>query len=86
MRTTWTAEEVRALGVQTDVETAGSIFGLSRTQAYAAVKKGVFPVGVIRIGRRYLVPTAPILRLLGLEPDRPTADRPLERSDAVGTS
>jgi hypothetical protein len=68
-RTTWTAEEVRALGVQTDVETAGSIFGLSTTQAYVAVNNGVFPVDVIKVGRRYLVPTAPILRLLGIDPE-----------------
>ena len=78
MSTTWTAREVRALGVRTDIETAGSIFGLSRTQAYEAVKKGVFPVDVIKIGRRYLVPTAPILRLLGLEPDDPAAAAPSE--------
>jgi hypothetical protein len=69
MKTTWTADQVRALGVRTDVETAGSIFGLSRTQAYIAVNKGTFPVPVIRMGRRYLVPTAPILRLLGIDRD-----------------
>ena len=67
-RTEWTAQEVRALGVQTDIATAGSIFGLSRTQAYVAVNNGLFPVPVIKVGRRYLVPTAPILRLLGLDP------------------
>lgn len=67
-RGTWTADDVRALGVRTDVPTAGSIFGLSRTQAYAALARGAFPVGVIRVGRRYLVPVAPILHLLGLDP------------------
>ncbi len=76
MRRRWTANEVRALGVRTDIETAGSIFGLSRTQAYEAVKRGVFPVDVIKVGRRYLVPTAPILRLLGLDPDLPEAATP----------
>jgi hypothetical protein len=63
----WTPEAVRALGVRTDVETAGSIFGLSRTQAYEAVKAERFPVGVVRIGRRMIVPTAAIIRLLGLD-------------------
>ncbi len=66
MTATWAPEAVRALGTRTDVATAGSIFGLSRTQAYEAVKRGDFPVTPIRIGRRLVVPVAPILALLGL--------------------
>jgi hypothetical protein len=67
---TWTEAEVRAQGVRTTVEVAGSILGgLSRTQAYLAVEHGKFPVPVIRVGRRLVVPTAPILALLGLGPD-----------------
>jgi hypothetical protein len=64
---TWTPEAVRALGVKTDVTTAGSIFGLSRTQAYEALKHGNFPVSVIKVGRRLVVPVQPILGLLGLD-------------------
>lgn len=64
---TWTDDAVRALGVRTDVTTAGSIFGLSRTQAYEAVSAGRFPVPVIRVGRRVVVPVAPIRRLLELD-------------------
>jgi hypothetical protein len=67
MTITWTEEAIRGLGVRTDVETAGSILGLSRTQAYEAVKADRFPVPVIRVGRRLIVPTAPIRRLLGIE-------------------
>jgi hypothetical protein len=63
----WTREEVIALGVRTDVETAGSIFGLSRTQAYEAVNHARFPVPTFRIGRRVVVPVAPIVQLLGLD-------------------
>lgn len=63
----WTRGEVIALGVRTDVETAGSIFGLSRTQAYEAVNHDRFPVPTFRIGRRVVVPVAPIVRLLGLD-------------------
>lgn len=66
MRITWTEEAIRALGVKTDVETAGAIFGLSRTQAYEAAKAGRFPVAVVPIGGRLVVPVAPILRLLGI--------------------
>lgn len=64
MTDVWTPEKVMALGVRTDVETAGSIFGLSRTQAYEAVNAGRFPVPTFRIGRRVVVPVAPILALL----------------------
>ena len=76
---TWTREQVTALGVRTDVETAGSIFGLSRTQAYEAVKAHRFPVPTFRIGRRFVVPVAPILALLGI--DAPTAG-PARPADA----
>lgn len=67
MKITWTEEAIRGLGVRTDVETAGSIFGLSRTQAYDAVNNDRFPVPVFRIGRRIVVPVAPIRRLLGMD-------------------
>ena len=65
-RTIWSRADVVALGVRTDVTTAGSIFGLSRTQAYEALNRGDFPVPTFRIGRRVIVPVAPILSLLGL--------------------
>ena len=74
MNVTWTKAAIRALGVRTDVETAGSIFGLSRTQSYQAVSDDRFPVGVIRVGRRIIVPTAPIRRLLGIDPEPPEAE------------
>ena len=48
--------------------TAGSIFGLSRTQSYEAVKHNRFPVPVIPVGRRLVVPVAPIRQLLGIGP------------------
>ena len=67
MSKVWTREQVLALGVRTDVETAGSIFGLSRTQAYEAVNGERFPVPTFRIGRRVVVPVAPIVALLGLD-------------------
>ncbi len=67
MEITWTEEAIRGLGVKTDVPTAGSIFGLSRTQSYEAVKAGRFPVAVISIGRRLVVPMAPVRQALGLD-------------------
>ena len=65
---TWSEEAIHGLGVRTDVPTAGSILGLSRTQAYEAVKAGRFPVPVIPVGRRLIVPVAPIRQLLGIGP------------------
>ena len=67
----WTEQRIRALGVITDLPTAASIFGLSRTAAYDLVKQDVFPVPVIRVGARYRVPVAAILTVLHLAPDGP---------------
>ncbi len=63
----WTVEAVRALGITTDVETAGAILGIGRTKAYDLAKAGQFPVRVLRVGRRYLVPTPALLKLLDVE-------------------
>lgn len=49
----------------TVVEAAAQM-GVSSSSAYAAIKKGDFPVPVIKIGGRYVVPTKPLLDLLGL--------------------
>lgn len=70
-RRTWAEDDIRALGARTDVETAGSILGLSRTQAYERAKAGAFPVPVIPVGYHLVVPVAPILRLLQLDADTP---------------
>ena len=81
-RRVWTPEEVAALGVRTDVPTAGEILGgLCKDEAYRLHKRGEFPVPVIKVGRRYVVPVAPILQLLGIrtaerhpeDPDKPAA-------------
>ena len=68
-RRVWTPAEVIALGVRTDVPTAGEILaGLCRDEAYRSVKRGDFPVPVLKVGRRLVVPVAPILELLGIKP------------------
>ena len=67
-RHAWTAAEVVALGVRTDVPTAGEILaGLCRTESYELFRRGQFPVPVISVGRRLVVPVQPVLALLGLE-------------------
>lgn len=79
MKTNWSEAAVCALGVKTDVETAGSILGLSRTQSYQAVKAGRFPVPVISVGRRLIVPTAPIRKLLQIDQAEPVAAGPADQ-------
>jgi hypothetical protein len=61
----WTIESVRALGTTTDVETAAAILGIGRTKAYELAKAGEFPVKMIRVGRRYIVPIPALLAALG---------------------
>ncbi len=48
----------------TDLETAAEIIGIGRTLAYELARDGAFPVRLIRLGRRVLVPTSDILALL----------------------
>ncbi len=67
----WTPAAVRALGVRTDAVTAGTIFGLGRSATYQAVRTNSFPVPVIKVGSRYVVPVLAILRLLGIDEEPP---------------
>lgn len=46
------------------VEKAGELLGIGRRTAYKAANTGELPT--VRIGRRLLVPTAKLLRLLGV--------------------
>jgi predicted DNA-binding transcriptional regulator AlpA len=72
----WTEDRIRTLGAITDLPTAASIFGLSRTAAYDLAKADQFPVPVIRVGARYRVPVAAILAVLHLPPDPPRPQPP----------
>lgn len=67
---TWTPEAVRALGMTTDIETAAAILGIGRTLAFELAKKDQFPVRLLRLGRRVLVPVADLLRYLRAEGER----------------
>lgn len=66
---TWSSEEVRALGLHTTVELASDIFGISRSHGYELIRRGEFPVEVLKIGKRLRVPIRPILELLHAEQD-----------------
>jgi hypothetical protein len=63
-----TREEVLVLPAVIDVVTAGRALGLGRTLTHELVRRGEFPVPVLRVGRVYRVPTAGVLKLLALYP------------------
>lgn len=62
-----TRDELLALPVSVDVPTAGKAFGISKLTAYRLVKSGDFPVPVIYVGRKVVVPRASLLRALGID-------------------
>jgi hypothetical protein len=74
----WTPDDVRALGVRTTVPIAGAIIaGLCKDESYRMAARGEFPVPVVKVGKnRLVVPTAPILRLLGIDPADTAAPEP----------
>lgn len=49
------------------IRRAAELLGISASGAYAAVRNNAFPTEIIQIGGRYVVPTAPLLELLGLD-------------------
>lgn len=57
--------DVTGLPPTLTVEQAGEMLGISRQSAYAAVRKGEIPS--LAVGRRRVVPTAALLKLLGIE-------------------
>lgn len=67
-RRVWTVAQVRALGTVTDVVTAGEILGIGRTTSYQLACTGCFPVPVLRVGDRYQVAVAHLLKAIGVEP------------------
>jgi excisionase family DNA binding protein len=61
-----TLDELRALPATTDLPTAARALGLGRTKAYELAKTNRFPCRILRIGGTYRIPTADLLRYLGL--------------------
>ena len=83
----WTEEKIRALGVITDLPTAGRIFGIGRAQAYDLARAGEFPAPVIAVGARFRVPVAGILAVLAISPGdgdlTTSAKRSVDHHDAI---
>jgi predicted DNA-binding transcriptional regulator AlpA len=46
---------------------AAALLGIGRSNAYHAVKTQTWPTRAVRVGRCIRIPTAEVLRLLGIE-------------------
>ncbi|ONH25236.1 hypothetical protein [Pseudofrankia asymbiotica] len=68
-RAALTREELLALPAVIDLQTAARAFGMGRTKAYDLARAGEFPCRVLRINNIYHVPTAELLRVLGVSED-----------------
>lgn len=62
-----TENDIDKLGVALDVKTASVLLGMSQAAIYQQIKKGIFPIDVIKAGNRILIPKIPLLILLGLK-------------------
>lgn len=62
-----TRDELLALPAAIDLATAGRAFGFGRNKAFELAQRGEFPVRVLRLGNSYRVPTAEVLKALGID-------------------
>jgi hypothetical protein len=60
--------ELHALPTVVDLMTAARALGIGRTKAYHLAHADQFPCRIIRVGTNYHIPTADLLRLLGVTP------------------
>jgi hypothetical protein len=60
-------DELLALPPVVDLTTSARALGIGRTKAHAMARAGEWPTPLLRLGSAYRVPTAPLLRLLGIE-------------------
>jgi hypothetical protein len=58
--------ELHALPTVVDLMTAARALGIGRTKAYHLAHADQFPCRIIRVGTNYHIPTADLLRLLGV--------------------
>ncbi|MFJ9893811.1 helix-turn-helix domain-containing protein [Streptomyces sp. NPDC091280] len=66
-RRTLTFAEAFDLPLSVDLQTAARAFAVCPATAYRLVHLGRFPCRVVRIGHQYRIPTASLMRALGIE-------------------
>ncbi|MFF4345512.1 hypothetical protein ACFY00_37085 [Kitasatospora sp. NPDC001540] len=59
--------ELLALPAAIDLDTANRAIGLGRSKGYELARRDAYPCRVLRLGKKYRVITADLLRLLGIE-------------------
>lgn len=59
-----TLDEIRRWPATVDIPKANTALGLSRAHGYALAQRGEYPARVLKVGGRYRVVTASIVRLL----------------------
>ncbi|WP_434094524.1 integrase [Streptomyces jumonjinensis] len=69
-----TREELLALPVAVDLDTANKALTIGRSTGYALAKQDDYPVTVLRLGNAYRVVTADLHRLLGVTAGAVTPD------------
>lgn len=67
MNSSLTFAEVVDLPVMVDLPTAARALGISRRHAYQLARSGALPCSVVRVGGRYRIPTADLMRVLGVD-------------------
>jgi excisionase family DNA binding protein len=76
--------DLAALPAVLNVEQAAEVLDLSRTAAYELIRSGEWPTPVFRLGRLIRIPTAPVMRLLGLEPGEASNHGPVNPDREAG--
>lgn len=64
---TWTEESIRGLGARTDLKTGCSVVGIGYTSGKAMAREGILPFPAHRVGAKWIVPVAGLLRFLLLD-------------------
>jgi len=71
-----TRAELLALPAVVDITTAARALGLGRSTAYDLARRDEFPCRILHVGSSYRVPTAELLRVLGIDPTHQPAPPP----------
>ena len=62
-----TLAELLAMPVMVNVDTAARALGFSRSTGYELARRGEFPCRVLHVCSSYRIPTAELLRVLGID-------------------
>lgn len=62
-----TLTEIKAWPATVDVAVAASAFGLSKSFSYEAIARGEFPAKTLKVGGRWRVITASIVKALSVD-------------------